>query len=137
MDLSQTESMIARHEGLKLKPYQCTADKLTIGYGRNLDDNGISMDEAKIMLANDVQTSYEQLRGFMWFEGVNEYRKMVLVDMCFNLGLPRLQGFKNMLSAVMQGNYDKAAAEMLDSKWANQVGQRALTLSRIMKNGHL
>lgn len=121
-------------EGLRLKPYRCTADKLTIGYGRNLEDVGISKDEAEYLFANDIKEAESELRhAFPWFEELAETRQDVLVNMCFNLGLTRLLGFKKFLKAVSLGEYETAAHEMMNSAWAEQVGDRAKRLARLMR----
>lgn len=128
--------MLVDHEGMRRKPYRCTAGKLTIGVGRNLDDRGISPDEAMYMLANDIRDSRRELSAaFHWFDKLDEVRQAVLIDMCVNLGLSRLQGFRNTLALIGVGKYEAAAQEMLDSKWAEQVGRRAQRLSRMMATG--
>lgn len=128
--------MLVDHEGMRRKPYRCTAGKLTIGVGRNLDDRGISPDEAMYMLANDIRDSRRELSAaFSWFDKLDEVRQSVLIDMCVNLGLSRLQGFRNTLALIGVGKYEAAAQEMLDSKWAEQVGRRAQRLSRMMATG--
>lgn len=128
--------MLVDHEGLRLKPYRCTAGKLTIGVGRNLDDRGLSPDEAMYMLANDIRDSRKELSAsFPWFDNLDEVRQSVLIDMNVNLGLSRLNGFRNTLALIGVGKYEAAAVEMLDSKWAEQVGRRAQRLSRMMATG--
>lgn len=129
-------AMLVDHEGMRRKPYRCTAGKLTIGVGRNLDDRGISPDEAMYMLANDIRDSRRELSAaFPWFDKLDEVRQAVLIDMCVNLGLSRLQGFRNTLALIGVGKYEAAAQEMLNSKWAEQVGRRAQRLSRMMATG--
>ena len=137
-DFKETaRNLIARHEGLRLKPYKCTAGKLTIGYGRNLDAKGISTDEARTMLDADIRSAYDELVGRPWFDEQNNDRKAALMDMCFNLGLGGLMSFKKMIEALTNQDYDEAARQMLNSKWAVQVGRRAETLARIMRDGCL
>lgn len=133
-----TNSLIGRvkkHEGLRLKMYKCTAGKNTIGYGRNLDDNGISADEAELMLKHDLENAEVDARRFKVYEKLNQNRKDILIEMVFNLGYARLCGFKKMFSALELGDYDTAANEMLDSKWARDVGERARTLAYFMRVG--
>lgn len=128
--------LIRQHEGLRLKPYRCTAGKLTIGYGHNLDDNGISERQADDLLLNDlVDVEEELLCNLKRFEELDEIRQAVLLDMSFNLGWPRLSGFKKTLAYMEAGDYKNAAHEMLDSQWARQVGERANRLSRMMETG--
>lgn len=137
MNINPVACLIKKHEGLSLKLYKCTAGKLTIGYGRNIEDKGISQEEAEQMLFNDIQECYAQLIHFDFWDKLNGARQAVLLDMCFNLGLPRLKGFKKMLAAIKAGSYSKAAKEMLDSNWARQVKSRAIELSKIMEKGEL
>lgn len=126
-------------EGLRIKPYKCTAGKLTIGYGRNLDDNGISADEAEYMFNNDFNKAYEDV---LWLltkydidvNNLSECRLFVLTDMCFNLGRARLFMFKKLFQALKKGDYDTASNEMQDSNWYKQVGNRAKKLCSMMKN---
>lgn len=127
---------IKRHEGFKLKPYRCTAGKLTIAYGRNLDDVGLSLDEANYLLRNDVNRVIGQLYGVLpWVSTVSGKRFDVLVNMGFNIGVPRLLTFKKFLAAIVAGDFELAASEMLNSKWANQVGSRAIELANDMRHG--
>lgn len=136
VNLQRMQDQLIRHEGLRLKPYHCSVGKLTIGVGRNLDDMGITEDEAMTMLDNDINRVVKVLlQHITTFDQLNEIRKRVLVDMGFNLGITRLMRFRRMLAALEIGDYDKAANEMLDSQWAKQVGVRASRLSRMMKTG--
>lgn len=117
-------------------PYQCPADKLTIGYGRNIESRGITEDEALYLLKNDIDLCRgELIRNVPMYLRVNEARKAVLINMCFNLGMPTLLTFKRFLTALSAGDYDSASREMLDSRWARQVGKRAITLADIMRSG--
>lgn len=129
-------SELRRDEGERLKPYRCTAGKLTIGIGRNLDDVGISKDEAALMLNNDIDQVMRQLdRELPWWRSLDEVRQRVLVNMGFNLGVPGLLAFKNTLAAVQAGRYADAANGMLASRWAKQVGPRAARLAKMMQEG--
>jgi lysozyme len=129
------EEMLIRHEGLRLKPYRCTAGKLTIGVGRNLEDNGISEDEAMVMLTNDIANARKALSVYIWFDGLSSVRKNVCLDMVFNLGIKGFSRFKWMISCINRGDYECAANEMLNSKWAAQVGKRVYELSEMMRKG--
>jgi lysozyme len=132
---SSVIDLIKTHEGLRLNVYQCTAGKKTIGYGRNLDDNGISKDEADFMLRNDVKETISCLERYEWFNGLNNARRIAMIDMTFNLGLTRLLYFKKMIAAINARDYTEASKQMLDSRWARQVGNRATTLAKMMANG--
>ena len=132
---NQLKEMLIEHEGLRLKPYKCSAGKWTIAVGRNLDDLGITEEEAMHLLKNDVARVENELSQLPWFHELNETRKNVVIDMCFNLGLSRFLGFKKTIAAIEMGDYEEAAIEMLDSKWAIQVGNRAKKLAWMMVNG--
>lgn len=134
--MSKLQEQLKRHEGLSLKVYKCTAGKVSIGYGRNLDDKGITQAEADLMLENDVLFLISVLPAKIpLFNGLNKPRADVLVNMAFNIGINGLLNFKKMLTAIDDGYFTRAAAEMLDSKWAFQVGDRALELAEQMKTG--
>ena len=128
-------AMLQRHEGLRLKPYKCTAGKVSIGYGRNLDDMGISEVEAMVLLRHDIERCYDELSVFSWFADLDQVRQEALVNMLFNLGLPTFLEFKKTLKFVAEGKYSQAAEEMLRSKWADQVGDRAKELAYMMDTG--
>ena len=126
---------LIRHEGFREHPYHCSADKLTIAIGRNLDDVGISYEEALYLLKNDIKRVREELdRSVPWYKQMDQDRQDVFINMVFNLGISRFLGFKKMLAAAKEGDYQKAADEMLDSRWANQVGNRATELAQIMRD---
>ena len=135
--LERIKEQLVRHEGLRLKPYRCTAGKLTIGIGRNLDDCGISQTEAYVLLENDIQNCEKKLLDEIpeIYNGLDEVRKSVLLNMCFNLGIGGLLGFNNTLAYVAAGDWERAANGMLASKWAKQVGRRAIELSELMRKG--
>lgn len=127
---------LVRDEGLRLAPYRDTVGKYTIGIGRNLDDVGISEAEAYAMLDADIDAAIKDLvRAFPWFEALSENRQHVLINMRFNLGMTRLLTFVNTLAAIKDGKYIVAANGMLDSKWATQVGERAVRLADLMRKG--
>jgi lysozyme len=126
---------LKRHEGLRLKPYLCSEGKITIGFGRNLEDMGISEKEAEMLLMSDIQRCYEELDVFSWFHDLDQVRQEAMVNMLFNLGLPTFLEFKRTLKFMAEGAYSQAAAEMLDSKWANQVGDRAKELAYMVETG--
>ena len=138
MNKTKLAEQLKRHEGLKLKPYTDTVGKLTLGIGRNLEDKGITEQEALFMLNNDVDYFYRQLsKKLTWFKTLDDARQNVLVNMAFNLGIAGLMSFKKMLLACEHGNFKIAATEMLNSKWAEQVGYRANELAEQMRTGQI
>ena len=127
---------LRRDEGERLKPYRCTAGRLTIGVGRNLDDVGISAQESDYLLRNDVARVTNELdRSVPWWRTLDEPRRRALANMAFNLGVPRLLGFKNMLAALKAQEWDRATQEALNSRWASQVGDRAARIAATFKTG--
>lgn len=122
------------HEGERLTPYRCTAGKLTIGVGRNLEDRGITAEESAYLLNNDIDREWKALTtNLPWVTGLSDVRQRVLLDMSFNLGIDGLLKFKNTLATIRRGDYNKAADMMLGSLWAQQVKGRATRLAQMMR----
>jgi len=155
-DINEFIKMVAKHEGIVLEPYRDSLGISTIGIGRNLEDRGITdgeldyigktmeevlekgltEEEAYYLCMNDIAiVEKELLDRKPIVNQLNDVRQMVLVDMAFNMGVPRLMKFKNMWAAIETEDYALACEEMIDSRWANQVGNRAMKLSLAMKNG--
>lgn len=126
---------IKQHEGLRLKPYQCSEGYWTIGYGRNLETNGISSEEAEELLLNDLSDVEETLHSIGLLDGHNDARQAVLINMCFQLGFRGLMKFKNTLNYIKAHRYEDAAREMLVSRWSMQTPNRAKELSEQMRTG--
>ena len=134
LDINALKDQLILHEGLELKPYQCTANKTTIGVGRNIQEVGITEDEARYLLDNDILRVCSELDDTVhWWRDLSDARQRVLIDMVFNLGITRFLKFKKTIEAIKLGQYDIAADEMLDSAWSRQVGQRSKTLSDAMR----
>lgn len=134
-DLKAQKELTGKFEGLRLMPYRCPAGKLTIGYGRNLEERGISRPEAEYLFENDLLDCYELASTYEWFPSLSSNRKAVIVDMIFNLGGAGFGKFEKTIAALELHDYELAAAEMLLSKWALQVGHRAKKLAQLMKEG--
>lgn len=125
--------LIAR-EGLRLKPYKCPQGKLTLGVGRNIEDNGITTEEAMYLLTNDIHNTIEELENvFEDFPDLPVNAQLVLADMCFNLGLPTLLEFKKMLKAIEEKKWEEAGKQVLDSRYAKQVGERAIYNAHLLE----
>lgn len=118
---------IKEHEGLILFPYKCPAGKLTIGYGHNIEDNGITLACANYILEEDIEEAIRNLHivfGQEFFEKLSDPKKIALVDMMFNLGLSKFLTFKKFIKAVKERNWDKASVEMIHSKAYIQAKRR-------------
>ena len=148
---------LIEHEGMVLTVYEDSLGIETIGIGRNLKDRGISKEEleymdipnmaivyehgiteadARYLARNDIKIVEDELcRVHPCVENLDSVRQLVLMDMAYNMGVPRLCKFQKMWNAIHEQNYEAASWEMLDSRWARQVGRRATILSNAMKDG--
>lgn len=136
MNYNRLIEQLKLHEGVRDRPYKDSVGKLTIGVGRNLTDKGLKPKEIEYLLMNDIMDCIDDLNKYLpWWRQLNEVRQRVLMDMCFNLGIGGLLGFKNTLAFIQSGNYEQASQNMLLSKWASQVGQRSRRLSEMMRTG--
>lgn len=133
-DRDALREQLRQHEGWRTLPYTDTVGKLTIGCGRNLTDRGLSDREIRFLLDNDINDCINALATFPWFPDLDAMRQRVFVDLCF-MGIKRLRGFTKMLAASERGDWPTAALELLDSKYAQQVGQRAQTLAAMLETG--
>jgi lysozyme len=151
---ARLEKQLRADEGERLKPYRCTAGKLTIGVGRNLDDRGITKEESAVMLDRDIRNCLADLAFFLpWYKQLNAARQEALINMVFTMGIARLRGFKNMLAALQTGDWQKAHDEALfnlepvhengkivrwikrPTKWAREVGERANRIAKVFLTG--
>lgn len=139
-------SQLKRHEGFSLEAYTCPAGFLTIGWGHNCDahpvpgvehvGDTVSRGSAEILLYQDLKAIAKELDDKLpWWRKMEEPRQAVVLNMAFNMGVPKLMGFKRALSAMKIGDYNRAGSEMLDSQWARQVRGRAAELARQMVLG--
>lgn len=132
------KALLVQHEAYKQFPYSDTTGHLTVGIGRNLTDRGISTTEAFYLLDDDILYFTSKLMHYLnFFTELSENRQIALIDMCFNLGVQGFLHFKNMILALEAHDYGRAADEMLKSKWADQVGERATKLANIMRTNEL
>lgn len=134
-DDQMLKAMLRVHEGVRPKLYKDTVGKWTIGVGRNLSDRPLSVDEMDYLLQNDIADVERQLRlALPWFADLDVVRQRVLIDMGF-MGVPKLLQFKNTLAAVRDKRWNDAANGILASKYAKQVGYRAVDLADMMRSG--
>jgi len=134
MNKTLLKEQLIIHEGIRLKPYRDSVGKLTIGIGRNLDDVGISHEEALYLLNNDIEKALSQASAFSWFDKLSDTRQAVIVDMVFNLGLRGVRRFTKMIAAIEAEDFETAATEMKNSRWYRQVGKRGERLAGMMRN---
>lgn len=137
MNIEQLKKDLIVDEGLRLKPYRCTAGKLTIGVGRNIEDNGIREDEAMYLLNNDISeclADCQKIFGDDWSK-FSEPRQRAFCNMRFNLGAGTFRNFKTMIRFAKELNWTMAAYQMKNSKWYSQVGDRAKRLIKMVLNG--
>tara|TARA_R110000823_G_scaffold219481_1_gene348408 strand:- start:119 stop:541 length:423 start_codon:yes stop_codon:yes gene_type:complete len=131
--------MLRLHEGVETHAYECSASKITVGVGRNIDPEGgigLSTDEINYLLQNDIDRVYSELDNeYDWFSGLDQVRQDAMIDISFNLGQTRLRAFKNALAAMARGDWRAAADEFMDSRWSKQVGNRAKTLTGMIRTG--
>ena len=136
MNVGREFEQLKKDEGFRSKPYKDSEGIWTVGYGRNLEDVGVSKSEADQMLKHDMQVAIDEcVAAFYFWPDLNDTRQGVLMNMMFNMGRGRLLGFKKMIAALESKDYSTAADEMLDSKWARQVKSRAKRLAAQMRSG--
>lgn len=136
MNLDRLKKQLEQDEGRRKLIYVDTVGKVSGGVGRNLTDRGFSDDEIDLMLANDIKIAERDARSLVpGFDYLGDARQEVIVNMSLNMGFARLSGFKRFLAAVCASEFAEASLEMLDSKWAKQVGDRAKRLSKAMRTG--
>jgi len=132
-------NMLKMHEGVETHAYQCSANKITIGVGRNVDPVdglGLSQDEIEYLLKNDIDRVRVELGDeYEWFNDLVPARQDAMIDISFNLGATRLRKFKKALKAMADEDYEKAANEFMDSRWSEQVGRRAYTVTQMIRKG--
>lgn len=127
---------IRRHEGWRDKAYQDSEGIWTIGYGTNLQELQINKALGERWLVDKVVEAHEAAERFPEYECLDTVaRRNVFIEMIYNMGPSRVAGFKNMLQAIREGDWARAAEEMLDSRWADQVGVRATRLADSMLTG--
>ena len=130
--------MLRRHEGVKSHSYLCSEGFETIGVGRNISESGLGLsdDEINYLLMNDVARVKEELTDeYFWFPALGEVRQAAMIDISFNIGQTRLRGFVRALKAMADENFDQAADEFYDSRWASQVGSRAEEICNMIRTG--
>tara|TARA_B100000949_G_scaffold227033_1_gene233009 strand:- start:9188 stop:9631 length:444 start_codon:yes stop_codon:yes gene_type:complete len=142
--MKSLEEMLRTHEGVRLRAYDDATGKtlrvgdtlvgnLTIGVGRNLTSGGVTPREITTLLKHDIQRATKKARTYKWFNGLNDVRKAVIVSLLFNMG--SIDSFRKMRAAIAVKDWETSSAELLDSRYARQVGSRALVLARYLRRG--
>ena len=132
----KARQLIKSHEGVRMTPYIDTVGKCTIGVGRNLTDRGLTVEEVELLFETDFRLAKHILD--IWLADWQSYPasvQMALLSMAFNLGGPRLSGFVKMRAALIDHDYEEAARQALDSRWAKQVGSRADEIAKLIGEG--
>ena len=156
-DREKLVEALIEHEGFRSQVYQDSLGIDTVGIGRNLEDRGLTKDELDYLDIPNVRAVYEH--GITYADAVylacndisivedellshhpcvdelSAQRQMCLIDMAFNMGVPRLLKFKKMWAAIYDGDFATASKEMLDSRWSTQVGKRSMKLALLMREG--
>jgi len=132
--MSSLKESIRRHEGWRDKAYQDSEGIWTVGYGRNLQELKIDKQLGEKWLEDDLKTARLAAERLPEYSLLTDERKDVLVEMVYNMGPSRVAGFRMMLAAIRDGDWEEAAIQMLDSKWAKQVGVRARRLAKQMES---
>ena len=139
--------LLEKDEGRRHYPYfdccgkffrQCTCvnqGRLSIGVGRNIEDDGLTDQEIDILRDNDIDDAESDAEELWWFTNLDEVRRVVVLSMLFNLGLVPFLKFQKMIGAAGRADYHLAAREMINSLWATQVKDRAMRLAEMMMTG--
>jgi len=136
MNVDQLSAQLTIDEGKRKRIYVDSVGKVSGGVGRNLTDRGFSDDEIQLMLTNDIDMVCDQLDTLLpWWKQMTDRRMQALANLCFNLGITTLMTFKNSLALLRAGKYDQAADAFMDSKWARQVGNRAVRVTTMIREG--
>lgn len=135
---NKLKNLLTLHEGFRQFPYSDNSGHVTIGIGRNLSNRGISASEALSLLDDDILYFTSKLSHILpFFNDLDGNRQIVLVNMCFNLGINGFLEFSEMLEAVKLKEWERASEEILNSKAATQNMNRYEQLAYIMKTGEL
>jgi lysozyme len=130
--ITLAKQSLKKHEGYRQFAYQCGAGKTTVAIGRNLDDRGISEREAEYLLENDIVECLQDLSTFPYWNSLNDSQRAALIDLRFCLGAAGYRQFKRMGEALLAGKYEQAAIEIMHSKFADQTGNRATDLAKML-----
>lgn len=129
-------SSVKRHEGFVPEVYTCPAGYPTIGYGTRINEIELEESTAEKWLVRELEEKHERLVGVFGFAEMDTVRQDVILEMCYQLGVGGCLRFKNMWAAIRVQDFERAADEMLDSRWAReQTPERARKLAAKMRSG--
>jgi|TARA_R100001086_G_scaffold145322_3_gene76726 lysozyme len=142
--ITTLEDLLTLHEGLRLKPYDDATSlaltkgdtvrgNISIGIGRNLSGVGLTRREVKMLLKNDIARARKKAGRYKWYEAMTTVRQSVIVSLIFNMG--SIDSFVKMRAALAVKDYETSALELLDSRYAEQVGDRCLVLAEMLRRG--
>lgn len=126
--------MIQRHEGYRDRIYRCPAGVLTVGWGHAFQEGDTVPPEIiEKFFWYDLKRAMDGYNSLRF--DLDTVRRAVVVDMIFNLGLSGFKKFHRTIEHIRNQEWERAAAAMMASKWARQVGKRAEELAEMMRNG--
>ena len=125
-------SRVMASEGFRNMPYRDSRGFLTVGYGANLDA-GLSRYAAGALCQAQLDEARSEIQGYPWYQACDPPRQDVLTELCFNMGLAKLQTFHKMLNFLISQDWNSAADELQNSAWFGQVGVRAPPLVAIIR----
>lgn len=138
MDNDAIRKMIKQHEGYRGRIYIDSVGVPTGGYGHAfLTGSPLSQPIWELIFEEDFQRTVNDYDYLVeeYNLDLNPVRRGVLIDMLFNLGLSKLLRFKKFIRAMQLKDWERAADEMINSRWYNQVGTRAVKLVKMMREG--
>jgi lysozyme len=138
----EAKAQIKKHEGISLTAYKDSLGFWTIGYGHYCGTvppiaSVIDKSEDERLFNEDFSEAVSDAMAIfasVW-ESLTDNRKIALTDMSFNLGGAKLRAFVKLIGAIRRGDFESAANEALSSRWAKQVGKRAIAIAEQLRKG--
>ncbi|HGF7373659.1 TPA: glycoside hydrolase family protein [Vibrio cholerae] len=133
-------------EGYREKPYHCSEGYPTVGIGKKIGPKGcsldcydfsVSRDVANLWLSEEINSVNDELNKLNWYLDLNPDRQVIITSMAYQMGLSGLLKFKKMISSLERGNWDEAAYQALDSRWAKQTPKRANRHAEVLRSGSI
>lgn len=142
MDFAKFRADWERDEGFKPHAYLDSEGFWTIGHGILIDERrggGITREESRYLYGNRLMICVRELERVLpgLLDSLDAPRATVIAEMALNLGVRKFLGFKLMIAALRGGEWEEAARQALDSKWARQVGERAKRIADTLRYGEV